>query len=663
MQPLGKQPSYRPIQSSDESQEAGSVRAPASAVNAIMGRLGLAREREESQADEAALARDLSDPSWVVRVGAVQKLGKMGKQAPLGLLLAAMRDEQSSVRAAAARALGHNPRQAALSALVAALEDAEWLVRAEAALTLGKMRELAPLEPLFMAMRDKDAAVRAAAVRALGEIGTGSSLEPVNAALQDEDWSVREAATLALAWLEEKAVIPSLLNARLDSDPSVRAVAEAALQQVYPEIALSPPPPSDSFERWLERIDFPQEHFPASEKEVHDHAALTVHSHQKQRGKAKASTRCAKKSSGPAYLAWSLRWSRKIAHTAEGLLAVIIITCLIMAWMAIETQPSSTQGQAGNNNNSHTTAFTTYRQHDSGVEKLAWSPDGRTIASADIRGTVRIWLASTGYTLRELVQQGTVLALTWNSSDTLLVAYAKPDRSLQVWEFTIGLEQRLHLLFQQPNLLDDSSIAAWSSDKQTLAFETSDGFIHISNVVAGLDITTIQEKHTQYAQLVWSPDNTQLATISTTGLLEVWDAYTGQRIISLLSGQLATIATWISAGHYRSDLLFVNTKDAVMEWSYGRGGVKLDPLLTEQTYNFANTSGLIVSDLALSPDGNQFLLATSDGLVQARDLVSGNLIYLYSGHNAQVNDIEWSPDDQHIATASMDASVQIWQEP
>src|SRR5216683_5171949 len=133
MQPPGKHVSYQPIQPSGLPEtETGSTRASASAVNALLGRLGLARTQAEPGADEETLIANLSDPSWAVRVSAVQKLGKMGKQAPLGLLLAALRDEQSSVRVAAARSLGRNPRQAAISALVIALEDHEWLVRAEA---------------------------------------------------------------------------------------------------------------------------------------------------------------------------------------------------------------------------------------------------------------------------------------------------------------------------------------------------------------------------------------------------------------------------------------------------------------------------------------------------------------------------------------------------
>src|SRR6185437_14696691 len=100
MLPLGKQPSSRYNQPCDETESLTSASdlpgAPSPAVNAILGRLGLARESDEPEGNEARLARALTDPSATVRVEATQKLGKMGKHAPLELLVVALSDEQSS---------------------------------------------------------------------------------------------------------------------------------------------------------------------------------------------------------------------------------------------------------------------------------------------------------------------------------------------------------------------------------------------------------------------------------------------------------------------------------------------------------------------------------------------------------------------------------------
>lgn len=658
MQPFGKQPSHQPTLSSGEAEpEAGQERAPASAVNAIMGRLGLARTQDEPEANEAALTSDLADPSWAVRVSAVQKLGKMGKQAPLGLLLAALRDEQSAVRIAAARALCRNPRHAAISALVAALEDREWLVRAEAARALGAMREQAPLASLLQALQDADATVRASAASALGETNSPVVLDALNAALQDEDWSVREAATLALARLEldGQTSIPSLLNARIDQDPAVREVAEAALLQLYPDFAATPPPPSDSLENWLERVDS------SESAALIDHAALARALEQQSGSRGGRQNR---KQRGTLFAAGSIRWPLKAMHTAEGVLAAVVITSLFIVWLAIETQPRSTQGQ-GNPNNSHSITFTTYRGHDSKVEKLAWSPDGQNIASADSRGNVLLWQASTGKTLMDFPHRGNVLALTWYDTTTVLAAYAEPEKELQVEELLLNIgPSGANMIFNQTGLPDVPTVASWSSDRQTLAFDTGKGGpVEIWNIMTNQQITTLQEKHTQYTELAWSPDNEQLATLSTTGLLEVWSSYTGQQITSMANRQ-ASLAAWISSGRYPGGKLLVDSNGTLFAWSYGgHKSPNVSTFLSEDKYNLTNSEGLAISDLSISPDNTLVLMATSEGAVQTRDMIGGSLIYLYTGHSGQVNDIEWSPIGQHIATASTDTTVRVWQEP
>lgn len=660
MQPLGKQPSHQSISPSGEIvPEVDPTRAPASAVNAIMGRLGLARTQDEPEANEATLTSNLADPSWAVRVSAVQKLGKMGKQAPLGLLLAAMRDEQSSVRVAAARALSRNPRQAAISALVAALEDSEWLVRSEVALALGAMRELAPLEPLLRALQDQDATVRASVARALGETNAAGALEPLNATLQDEDWSVREAATLALTQLDldGQAVVPPLLNARLDRDPAVREAAETGLLQMYPDITSTPPVPSDSIERWLERIESP------------DGALLACHqvtARPLQSENERISTRRARPKRGAASPSGAFKWPLKAIHTAEGVLAAMIITSLFVVWLAIETQPRSTQGQA-NPANSRSITFTTYHGHDSKVIKLAWSPDGQYIASADTRGNVLLWQASTGKTLTSSFHRGIVLALTWYDTSTVLVAYAEPEKELQVEELLLNFGPLgSNVIFNLPGLPDVPTVASWSSDRQTLAFDTGKGGeIEIWNVMSNHQVMSIQEKHTQYSELSWSPDDEQLATLSTSGSLEVWNTVDGRPIASLPNNHQASLATWISSGHHPGGRLLVDSNSTLCDWSYGGPrNSSFTVFMPEQTYNLTNAEGLTISSLSISPDNSMVLLATSEGAVQTRDMLSGgSLIYLYTGHSAQVNDIEWSPIGQHIATASTDTTVRVWQEP
>jgi len=388
--------------SSDTQTENGAKQAPASAINALMGKLGLAREVDKPETDEAKLARDLTDPAWAVRVEAAQQLGNMGKLAPLELLLLTLRDEQSSVRVAAARALSHNPRQAAIPALVATLDDPEWLVRVEVVMALGSLPASAPVEPLLIAAQDGDAAVRAAAIWALGEVGTEQVVEQLQSSLQDDDWSVREAATLALAQRVERATQPPLLSTRLDGNLATHDL----IRQTSPEI-LAPLSPEPVFSPWLKT----GEYFPLPEKmQTGAVPVLTSIGLQTAEIPSGYLPSPSSKTRRQNILPGTFKWPSKMEPQSIALLGTVMLACVLVSWLVIIAWPRSAQTGVQS-----ALALTIYHGHNSSVEKLAWAPDGVTLASADSRGMIRVWQANTGHTVMTYAQSGKVLALTWEN--------------------------------------------------------------------------------------------------------------------------------------------------------------------------------------------------------------------------------------------------------
>ena len=664
MLPLGKQPSSRYNEPCDETESLTNASdlpgAPSPAVNAILGRLGLARESDELAGNEATLARALTDPSVTVRVEATQKLGKMGKHAPLELLVVALSDEQSSVRAAAARALGRNPRPAAISALVKALEDTSWVVRAEAALSLGKMGELAPLESLFAVTHDtEDAAVRAAALTALGEIGVEQARELFSAALQDEDWSVREAAALALTRLQEREQLASTPPSMLLLHPQRVSPSCQSTETQAPATCTEDALPSASLTRWQERIAAFRAELARSAQAT---SMLAPPVHRERQSLAGAT------SSDAGRKRWRI-WSPRGTHITEGLLLLFLLGGLILGALAaaLALTPHRYFASSAAKNQPGSEPFTTYRGHMSSVIKATWSPDGQTVASADTRGTVNIWDARTGRTLMTYPQRGAVLALAWSTNNVLLIAYGEPNRSLQVEELTLNEASTVapaQLIFQRAGLPGIPSVAAWAANQQILAFDTGAGTVEIWNVIVNLHLTDLQLPGARYSKLLWSPDLLQLATLTTSGQLQIWDGENGQNIATLTSSQYVTLAAWRPANweNGKESLFFAAADGTVMRWQYTRAGASVTPFIPPSVYNGADLQDMTLTALAVSPNGEQLLLAISDGDVQARDASTGNLAYFYQGHSAQVNDIEWTQDGRHIVTASQDRTVQIWQE-
>jgi WD40 repeat protein len=115
------------------------------------------------------------------------------------------------------------------------------------------------------------------------------------------------------------------------------------------------------------------------------------------------------------------------------------------------------------------TLLYSYVGHTTGVLSVAWSPDGKRIASGSGDQTVQVWDAATGahpYTYHG--HAGNVNAVAW-SPDGQRIASAGADGTVQVWDVIDGGQvytYRGHTL--------DVDAVAWSPDGQRIASASED---------------------------------------------------------------------------------------------------------------------------------------------------------------------------------------------
>lgn len=158
----------------------------------------------------APLVAALKSPDWIVRMHAAKALGRIKNAEAVESLIPLLQDKVKAVReetSAALAAIG----DAAIPSLLNALTHSEWLVRLHAVEALGKTRSASAVEPLLSALfNDRDAAIREDAVRALGQIGDARAVEFLFLVMKEP--GLRPLAVESLGQIGDRRAVPVLIN-------------------------------------------------------------------------------------------------------------------------------------------------------------------------------------------------------------------------------------------------------------------------------------------------------------------------------------------------------------------------------------------------------------------------------------------------------------------
>ena len=156
------------------------------------------------------LVSALRSSDWIVRMHAAQALGRMKRTDTVEALIPLLQDRVKAVREEAATALAAIG-DVAVSSLVHALTHEDWLVRLHAVESLGKTRSSLAVDPLLSVLfNDRDSAVREDAVRALGEIGDAGAVDHLCVAMREP--GLRTVAVEALGRIGNPCAVPVLID-------------------------------------------------------------------------------------------------------------------------------------------------------------------------------------------------------------------------------------------------------------------------------------------------------------------------------------------------------------------------------------------------------------------------------------------------------------------
>ena len=170
------------------------------------------------------LLEALGSSNWIVRMHAAKALGRLKDPQAAEPLFPLLQDKVKAVREETVHALVQLG-DAGVPFLLKGLKHEEWIVRLHAIEALGKMKSSEGVEALlYVLCNDRDSAVRIDAARALGDIGDPRAVDHLILAMKDID--LRPVAIEALGKIADGRAVPALVSVmeRADTPPDDRII-------------------------------------------------------------------------------------------------------------------------------------------------------------------------------------------------------------------------------------------------------------------------------------------------------------------------------------------------------------------------------------------------------------------------------------------------------
>ncbi|MBD3887155.1 AAA family ATPase [Phormidium tenue FACHB-886] len=285
----------------------------------------------------------------------------------------------------------------------------------------------------------------------------------------------------------------------------------------------------------------------------------------------------------------------------------------------------------------------TLRGHNSWVRALAWSPDGKTLASGSGDCTVKLWDIHSGQILRTLQEHThSSHAVAW-SPDGAILASGGLDRAVKLWDAHTG-----KLLRTLQGYFDAVYSIAWSSDGSRIASGSANYTMSLWDIDTERCLRTFKGHVHSVRSVAWSPNSTMIASGSGDHTVKLWNAETG-KLLQTLRGH----TNWLYSVAWSPDgtLLASGGADGTIRLWHPFTGQNLQTLQGHTSW---------VSAVDWSPDGTAIASSSSDQIIKLWEVCTGQLIQTLQGHTQPVKTVAWSLDGSMIASGSDDGTIRLW---
>lgn len=292
--------------------------------------------------------------------------------------------------------------------------------------------------------------------------------------------------------------------------------------------------------------------------------------------------------------------------------------------------------------------------HRGKVQKVVFAPDGRTVVSGSLDRTIRFWEWTTG---REWAR-GEDIGDYWGVSglvyapdgkslaslESICDAENRVNKAVRLWDASTGKMISRHLTKGD----DQIWTIAFLPDNKTLAVSLEDG-IRFWEPATGKVLRRLGKAHKGIASLLLSPDGKSIAWASCEEYLGIRDLATG-----------ADRHTFKDARFTHDIVLAFSPDGAILAATGNHAPVSFWDVATGRKLSeWKKDEDTSTRGLAFSPDGT-LVAAAVEREVRLWDLRVGKEVRRFTGHQGEVNAVAFAPDGQVLVSASDDGTLLVW---